>query len=74
MHRTQIYFDEDILAEIKKASRQENLSMSAYIRKVLKQELINTREKKLPVDFSNYSGLWQDYDINQKDIRSKAWK
>jgi len=34
MHRTQIYFEYDLISEIKKAAQQTNLSMFSYIRNV----------------------------------------
>ena len=74
MHRTQIYFEDDLISEIKKAAQQTNLSMSAYIRNVLKKELANKQADKEQVDFSAFTGIWQDRDIDQKQLRNKAWK
>ena len=74
MHRTQIYFEDDLISEIKKAAQQTNLSMSAYIRNVLKKELANKQTSEQQVDLSAFTGLWQDRDIDQEQLRAKAWK
>ncbi len=74
MHRTQIYFEDDLISEIKKAAQQTNLSMSAYIRNVLKKELANKQAAEEQLDFSAFAGIWQDRDINQEQLRNKAWK
>ncbi len=74
MHRTQIYFDEDLFADIKQAARRTNQSMSGYIREVLKQELDAKNMETQKTDFSDFSGIWHDYDITQDELRSKAWK
>lgn len=74
MHRTQIYFEDELIAEIKKAAQQTNVSMSAYIRNVLKKELNNKQAAEQQVDLSAFTGMWQDRDINQEKLRAKAWK
>jgi len=74
MRRTQIYFDEDLFAEIKQAARRTNQTMSGYIREVLKQELDAKNVETQKANFSEFSGIWHDYDIFQDKLRSKAWK
>ena len=74
MHRTQIYFEDDLISDIKKAAQQTNLSMSAYIRNVLKKELAQQKAEQTKVDFSVFTGIWQDRDVDQEKLRSKAWK
>lgn len=74
MHRTQIYFEDDLISDIKKAAQQTNLSMSAYIRNVLKKELAQQKAEQTKVDFSGFTGIWQDRDVDQEKLRSKAWK
>lgn len=74
MHRTQIYFEDDLINEIKKAAQQTNVSMSAYIRNVLKKELARKQTSQEQVDLSPFTGIWQDRDIDQKQLRAKAWK
>ncbi len=74
MHRTQIYFEDDLISDIKKAAQQTNLSMSAYIRNVLKKELAQLKAEQTKIDFSDFTGIWQDRDVDQEQLRSKAWK
>jgi len=74
MHRTQIYFEDDLIIEIRKAAQQTDLSMSAYIRKVLKKELANKQAAEEQIDLSAFTGIWQDRDIDQEQLRAKAWK
>ncbi|MBL4940789.1 MAG: hypothetical protein JKY81_03910 [Colwellia sp.] len=57
MHRTQIYFEDELICEIKKAAQQTNVSMSAYIRNVLKKELANKQASEQPLDFYDFIGL-----------------
>jgi hypothetical protein len=74
MHRTQIYFDEPLFEALKREANILGLSLSAYIREILKRELeIKKKEKKSP-DFSDFSGMWKERDIDQKSLREKAWK
>lgn len=74
MHRTQIYFEDDLICEIKKAAQQTNVSMSAYIRNVLKKELASKQLAQEHIDLSAFTGIWQDRDIDQEQLRAKAWK
>jgi len=74
MHRTQIYFEDDLISDIKTAAQQTNLSMSAYIRNVLKKELAQQKAEHVKVDLSAFTELWQDRDIDQEKLRAKAWK
>lgn len=73
MQRTQIYFDEDMLDELKQKAALLGISVSAYIRSVLKRELKKDK-KEHKYDFSEFSGMWEDRDINLHEIRKKAWK
>ena len=74
MQRTQIYIEETMLQELKERAKSLGISLSAYIRDVLKNDLDekNTTPKKL--DFSEFAGMWKDTDITQESIRKKAWK
>ncbi len=45
MHRTQLYFEEDLFSEIKKTASQKSLTVSAYIRDVLRKELEAQKKK-----------------------------
>jgi hypothetical protein len=74
MHRTQIYFEEQFFDSIKKKARSMNLSVSAYIRDTVKRDLDVQKKNHQPIDISEFSGLWQDYDVSLNSIREKAWK
>lgn len=74
MRRTQIYFEDDLINDIKKAAQQTNVSMSAYIRDVLKKELANKKKSEQKLDLSGFTGIWHDRDIDQAQLRTKAWK
>lgn len=73
MHRTQIYFEESLFAELKIQANSLGLSLSAYIRNVLEKDL-QERKKPQLLDFSDYAGMWESREISQKSIREKAWK
>ena len=73
MHRTQIYFEESLFAELKIQANSLGLSLSAYIRNVLEKDL-QERKKTQLLDFSDYAGMWENREISQKSIREKAWK
>jgi Trk K+ transport system NAD-binding subunit len=74
MHRTQIYFEENLLEDIKAQAKQLNISMSAYIRKTLKKDLQEKKNNPNTTDFSNFAGMWEGRDITQESIRKDAWK
>ncbi len=67
MHRTQIYFEETLFQAIKQRANRLNVSVSAFIRDTLKKELEAQALKEQPVDFSDFAGMWQDYDVTQDD-------
>ena len=74
MHRTQIYFEEDLFDAIKQRASLKKLSISAYIRVTMAAELEQQKHKAQLTDFSDFAGMWQDYDVSQQSIRAKAWK
>ncbi len=74
MHRTQIYFEEPFFEELKRQANTLGISLSAYIRDTLKKDLDEKKQKPSSTDFSNFSGMWKDKDINQDSLREKAWK
>jgi len=47
MQRTQIYFEQDTLQELKSIANDLNISVSEFIRKVIKKELKTKKEKNL---------------------------
>ncbi len=74
MHRTQIYFDETLFEAVRQKATRHNLSISAYIRGVLQKDLEADKNLLAPTDFSDFAGLWEDYDVSQESLRKKAWK
>jgi uncharacterized protein (UPF0305 family) len=74
MHRTQIYFDEALFEAIKKEANAVGISLSAYIREVLKKDLQHKKEKNKKTDFSSFAGMWNDRELTQESLREKAWK
>ena len=74
MHRTQIYFEEPFFEELKRQANALGMSLSAYIRETLKKDMEEKKKKPSSVDLSNFSGMWEDRDITQESLRTKAWK
>ncbi len=74
MHRTQIYFEENLFEEIKEQAKQLNISMSAYIRKTLKKDLQEKKNKSDTTNLRDFAGMWEGRDITQESIRKDAWK
>jgi hypothetical protein len=74
MHRTQLYFDEILFNQIKQTASSMNMTVSAYIREVMRKELEAQQQKTQPVDFSEFSGMWENQNITQESLRNKAWK
>ncbi len=71
MHRTQIYFDEALFAQIKKAAAARGETISAWIRHAVTNELRRTRKR---VDFQSVKGIWEDRDIDLERLRKEAWR
>jgi metal-responsive CopG/Arc/MetJ family transcriptional regulator len=76
MHRTQIYFEQELFADIKQVAAREGVSLSAYIRKVLRENIdeLDTKKIENKIDISAVAGMWQDSDITQESIRAEAWR
>ena len=74
MHRTQIYFDEILFQDIKNQANILGVSLSSYIRKTIKKDLETKKNLQKEIDFSSFSGMWEDRDITQDNLRKKAWK
>ena len=74
MHRTQIYFEEPFFEELKRQANTLGISLSAYIREVLKKDLEKRRKTPQKPDFSDFSGMWEARDITQESLREEAWK
>lgn len=58
MQRTQIYFEENMLEELKLKASLMGISLCAYIR----------------IDFSEFAGMWKDSDVTLEKIRKEAWR
>jgi len=74
MHRTQIYFEESLFEELRQQASLLGLSLSAYIRDTLKKDLETKKREPQTLDFSKFSGMWENREIDQKSLRKKAWK
>ena len=47
MQRTQIYFEQDTLQELKQIAKNLNISVSEFIRRVIKQEMKKQKKSNL---------------------------
>jgi hypothetical protein len=74
MHRTQIYFEEPLFDALKREAARVGVSLSAYIRDRLRQDIEQQHHTPSPSDFSEFAGMWRDRDIDQQTIRNDAWK
>jgi len=75
MHRTQIYFEEELFNKIKSQANKMGTSISAYIREVLKKDLEKKEKLSQKIDFDEFAGMWSNRkDISIDKIRKKAWK
>ena len=74
MHRTQIYFEEPFFDELRCQANRLGVSLSAYIRDVLKKDLDSKKREPEKLDLSSFSGMWEDRDITQESLREKAWR
>jgi len=74
MHRTQIYFEDAMFEELKSRAKSMGISLSAYIRNVLKDDLEKQKKEPEKLDFSEFAGMWSDSEITLDSIREKAWK
>ncbi|WP_456382353.1 ribbon-helix-helix domain-containing protein [Hydrogenimonas sp.] len=74
MHRTQIYFEESLFEALKQEAKAMGISVSAYIREVLRQDLERRKKEPKKRDFSEFRGMWADRDISEQKLREKAWK
>ena len=74
MQRTQIYFEEHMLEELKQKANSLGISLSAYIRNSLQKNMNDDEQKPTYLDFSEFAGMWKDEDITLESIRKAAWK
>jgi len=66
MKRTNIYIDDDMIAELKRESKQNNTSISEIIRDSLKNRNKN-RKSNILSKLNNVFGLWKNRNINVND-------
>ena len=74
MQRTQIYFEEHMLEELKQKASNLGISLSAYIRNSLQKNMNDEEQTPKKLNLSEFSGIWKDKDITQESIRKVAWK
>jgi len=74
MHRTQIYFEEPLFEALKRQANTLGISLSAYIRDVVRKDLEKQNKEPKKTDFSDFAGMWEERDITQESIRENAWK
>ena len=76
MVRTQIYFEEETLKDLKSISKSLNISVSEFIRKVVKKELKESKKDDLKSFLSILEPLesFKDVDATSyvNDLRSKS--
>ena len=76
MQRTQIYFEPDMLADLKAIARHLNISVSEYIRRVIKKEIKTQKHNSLQAFVRQMPPLesFADTDAQTyvRDIRSSS--
>ncbi|CAA6803832.1 MAG: Unknown protein [uncultured Campylobacterales bacterium] len=74
MVRTQIYFDEILLDELKQQSTRLGVSVSAYIREVLKKDLSIKKDSNIKQNLAEFVGIWKEKNISEEEIKKQAWE
>ena len=72
MHKAQVNFDDDLFECFKAIAKSSNTSISAYVCSVMEKEI--KKKQQNHDDLFQYSGLWQDCDIDPNTLRKKVWK
>lgn len=76
MQRTQIYFEQDTLQDLKEIANNLNVSVSEFIRSVMKKEIKRKKESSLNDFLTTMSPLesFKDVDATEyiQDIRSSS--
>ncbi len=67
MHRTQIYLDEHLVQEIKKVAKMHNITMSAFIRNVIKKELQKYKKESFASFLENLEPLESFKDVDTQE-------
>ena len=76
MQRTQIYFEQDTLQDLKEIASNLNISVSEFIRSVMKKEIKKKKENNLNDFLASMSPIesFKDVDATEyvNDIRSSS--
>ena len=76
MQRTQIYFEQDTLQDLKEIANNLNISVSEFIRSVMKKEIKKKKENNLNDFLAKMSPIESFKDVNAteyvNDIRSSS--
>ena len=76
MQRTQIYFEQDTLQDLKEIASNLNISVSEFIRSVMKKEIKKKKENNLNDFLANMSPIesFKDVDATEyvNDMRSSS--
>ena len=76
MQRTQIYLEENLLAELKKVAKNLNVSMSEIIRNALKKELKKYKQNSLSQFIDNLEPIESFKNVEAEnyvnEIRNKS--
>ena len=76
MQRTQIYFEQSTLSDLKDIAKSLNISLSEFIRRSLKKEIKRYKKDSFDIFLDNLSPLesFSDVDASKyvEEIRSKS--
>jgi len=76
MQRTQIYFEQDTLQDLKEIANNLNISVSEFIRRVMKVEIKKKKKRNLNDFLANMSPIesFKNIDATEymNEIRSKS--
>ena len=76
MQRTQIYLEEDTIAKLKEVSKELKISVSEFIRQIIKKELNSNKKESFSNFINNLEPLESFKDkeatIYIKDLRAKS--
>ena len=71
MQRTQIYFEQDTLQELKQIAQNLNISVSEFIRRVMKQEIKKQKKSNLNSFLTNMKPLESFADVEATEYIQK---
>jgi metal-responsive CopG/Arc/MetJ family transcriptional regulator len=70
MQRTQIYFEQETIEELKNIAKKFNISVSEFIRQAVKREIKKNKEDSLSEFLSHLKPLQSFKDIDANDYVS----